>query len=153
MATKSGQVKACALSEGLEAAQRLAKTLRLGLYHSMHHRGLYEVWSTRSGHFHRKLLEFHMAGSGMAQPAPRTESPSVSAEPSIRTVIAEVERAHFRTVDDTGAHPNAMLVWNAVRRHAGLNRVTLADLPAYCATCMEYHLSSDACEVPNASLR
>jgi hypothetical protein len=60
MQTKSEQVKAKALAEGVEAAQGLAKTLKLGLYHSMYHRGVYEVWSTRMGHFHRKLLEFEV---------------------------------------------------------------------------------------------
>lgn len=54
--------------------------------------------------------------------------------------VNKVEKAHFRTVHDTGANGQAMLVWNMVREHVGLPRICLNDLPAYCETHLKYHL-------------
>lgn len=54
-------------------------------------------------------------------------------------LIDQVEKAHFRTVDDTGANSCAMLIWNIVRNEAGLPRLQLSDLPAYCKSCKRYH--------------
>lgn len=45
--------------------------------------------------------------------------------------MAEVEAAHFRTVEDTGANPCALLVWNALRRRAGLPWLSKEQLPAW----------------------
>jgi hypothetical protein len=53
--------------------------------------------------------------------------------------IKETEAAHFRTVHDTGANLNALLVWNLVREHAGLPRLRLSDLRSYCSKCACYH--------------
>ncbi len=60
-------------------------------------------------------------------------------------MIEDVEKAHFRTVNDTGAHSTAMLIWNIVRKHAGLSPLTLADLPSWCQKCRAYHKGSDLC--------
>lgn len=54
--------------------------------------------------------------------------------------IKKVEGDHFRTVGDTGAHPNAMMIWNRVRQHVGLARITIDDLPKYCETHDTYHM-------------
>lgn len=45
--------------------------------------------------------------------------------------IFAVESSHFRTVEDTGANPNAMLIWNIVRQRVGLPRISKDDLPAW----------------------
>lgn len=50
----------------------------------------------------------------------------------LRALVDQVETAHFRTVDDTGANECAMLIWNIVRQAAGLSRITKANLPEYC---------------------
>jgi hypothetical protein len=55
-------------------------------------------------------------------------------------MIAAVERDHFRTEHDSGANRNAMMIWNYVRKHAGLEPLTIADLPAWCETCQRYHI-------------
>lgn len=54
--------------------------------------------------------------------------------------VQEVEKAHFRTAGDTGANPNALLIWNCVRRHLGLKELTKEELPAYCMTHKCYHV-------------
>jgi hypothetical protein len=54
--------------------------------------------------------------------------------------IKEVEKHHFRSAGDTGAHPNAMMIWNIVRRHVGLPRLTEEDLPRYCVSHDCYHV-------------
>lgn len=54
--------------------------------------------------------------------------------------IKRVESAHFRTNEDTGANLNAILIWNMVRRHVGLPRIDIDDLPAYCETHEKYHV-------------
>ena len=59
---------------------------------------------------------------------------------ALREAIAELERSYFRTVHDTGANEHAMLLMNALRGKAGLPRITLEDLPAWCEPCRNYHL-------------
>lgn len=54
--------------------------------------------------------------------------------------IKDVESRHFRTNEDTGANLNALMIWNLVRKHAGLPKLETDDLPAYCATHDTYHL-------------
>lgn len=54
-------------------------------------------------------------------------------------MIERVEKAHFRTVEDTGAHPCARLIWNIVRQEAGLPPLELSDLHSYCERCGSYH--------------
>jgi len=54
--------------------------------------------------------------------------------------IKRVEEAHFRTRYDSGAHPNAMLIWNQVREFANLPRINLKDLPAHCSVHNRYHV-------------
>ena len=44
--------------------------------------------------------------------------------------IRKVEEIHFRTVADTGAHMNAMIVMNTFRGLAGLARLQRDDLPS-----------------------
>ena len=46
-------------------------------------------------------------------------------------LIAKIEAAHFRTVEDTGANPCAMIVMNALRKEAGFSPLSTSDLPAY----------------------
>jgi len=53
--------------------------------------------------------------------------------------IAHMEKHYFRTDADTGANENALFVWNLVREYAGLPKLTLKDLPAFCVTCGRYH--------------
>jgi hypothetical protein len=53
--------------------------------------------------------------------------------------IESVEKAHFRTNEDTGANPNALLIWNLVRKNCGLAPLSKDDLPAYCQTHKTYH--------------
>lgn len=54
--------------------------------------------------------------------------------------IKQVESAHFRTNEDTGAVLNALFIWNLVRKHVGLPRLDMGDLPAYCETHGDYHV-------------
>ena len=42
--------------------------------------------------------------------------------------IDDVESRHFRTQYDTGANINAMIVWNMLRKFAGLDELTRDDL-------------------------
>jgi len=56
-----------------------------------------------------------------------------------RDFVNKVQREHFRTDQDTGANPNALLIWNLVRKHAGMSPITLDDLPTYCEMCSRYH--------------
>lgn len=49
--------------------------------------------------------------------------------PSVRDAMLAVEAAHFRTQKDTGSNPNAMTVWNALRRRLGLPTLTKEQLP------------------------
>lgn len=49
----------------------------------------------------------------------------------LRDFIRDVEDAHFRTVDDTGANHNALFVWRLVRQFAGLEPLTMEDLPSF----------------------
>lgn len=56
---------------------------------------------------------------------------AAKATPEILKAIREVEAAHFRTVEDTGANKTALLVWNALRSRLGLPRVWTEDLPAW----------------------
>lgn len=42
--------------------------------------------------------------------------------------ITDVESRHFRTQYDTGANMNAMIIWNMVRKFAGLEELTRDDL-------------------------
>ncbi len=42
--------------------------------------------------------------------------------------IESTERKYFRTASDTGANSNALLIWNCVREHAGLKRLTKDEL-------------------------
>ena len=46
-------------------------------------------------------------------------------------VLAEVEAAHFRTINDTGAADQARVVWNALRRRLGLPEVGKYHLPQW----------------------
>lgn len=55
--------------------------------------------------------------------------------------IADVEDSHFRTTEDTGANPNALMIWGMVRQFAGLKRLALEDLPQWCVTCRKYHVN------------
>lgn len=55
--------------------------------------------------------------------------------------INKIEASHFRTQEDTGANLNAMLIWNQVRKLAGLKRLQLDDLASYCSECDKYHPS------------
>ncbi len=57
---------------------------------------------------------------------------------SLLDCIAKVEADHFRTVTDTGSNPCAMVVWNALRRHAGLPGLSKDDLPAFDETRGQY---------------
>lgn len=61
-------------------------------------------------------------------------------EKSILELIETVEKAHFRTQEDTGANSNAILIWNCVRRFAGLPEIFRSDLPGYCHTHDCYHI-------------
>ncbi len=60
-----------------------------------------------------------------------------------QSFILEVEKHHFRTVSDTGANPEVMLIWNLVREHVGMVRLYLRDLPDYCETHKTYHVIRD----------
>ncbi len=46
-------------------------------------------------------------------------------------LIIQVERAHFRTVHDTGANSCAMTVHNTLRVACDLPRLTTDDLPSW----------------------
>jgi hypothetical protein len=50
---------------------------------------------------------------------------------SLWNVLAEVEAAHFRTINDTGAADQARVVWNALRRRLGLPEVGKYHLPQW----------------------
>lgn len=52
--------------------------------------------------------------------------------------MRKVEAAHFRTVSDTGASPQALTVWNALRAAVGLPRIWREDLPEWDAEKKQY---------------
>lgn len=54
--------------------------------------------------------------------------------------IKDVESRHFRTDEDSGAGSNALMIWNMVRAHVGLQPLKKSDLPAYCVTHNCYHI-------------
>lgn len=54
--------------------------------------------------------------------------------------IAEVERQHFRTDEDTGANSNGLMIWNLVRKEFGYVPLMKQDLPAFCTTHKCYHI-------------
>lgn len=58
----------------------------------------------------------------------------------IQQFIKETEKAHFRTDSDTGANPNALFIWNLLRKWAELPQLKKEDLPAYCSTHEKYHV-------------
>lgn len=60
--------------------------------------------------------------------------------PEVIAFIRAFEESHFRTVEDTGANPSAMHLWNMVRFRAGLPGLTLDDLPRYDAAVDNYVL-------------
>lgn len=60
--------------------------------------------------------------------------------------IQSVERDHFRTVHDSGAHPNSLMIWNRVRIFAGMHELTRSDLPAPCNACGNYHRVGECAE-------
>ena len=55
------------------------------------------------------------------------------------TIVTDIESSHFRTEHDTGANPNALLVWNWVRRWVGLPYIDRNSLRKYCKACDTYH--------------
>ena len=56
------------------------------------------------------------------------------AREEVARVFEAVERAHFRTDQDTGAAEHALVIWNAARKHAGLPYISKADLPKWDGT-------------------
>lgn len=44
--------------------------------------------------------------------------------------VRDVENRYFRTQCDIGAHPNALEVWNEVRRAVGLPPLRKRDIPS-----------------------
>ncbi len=67
-----------------------------------------------------------------------TEEIEIDVSTLLTGLMAKVESAHFRTVTDTGANPNAMVIWNALRRAAGLPGLSKDDLPAHDETRDQY---------------
>lgn len=57
----------------------------------------------------------------------------------LHNLIATVEADHFRTDQDTGANSNTLLVWNRVRKYAGLPELTKEQLPAFCKVHNTFH--------------
>lgn len=62
-------------------------------------------------------------------------------EQSLNDFISNVESKHFRTVHDTGANSNTLMVWNEVRKYAGLDSLGLNNLSKWCERCGYYHLN------------
>ncbi len=54
--------------------------------------------------------------------------------------IADVEARYFRTQTDIGANLNAIFIWNLVRQKAGLTKIDIDDLPAFCKKHKCYHV-------------
>lgn len=63
---------------------------------------------------------------------------------SLLSFIHEIEQAHFRTEHDTGANLNARLLWNALRRYAGLPHIRAKDLRYYDEARDEYIYRPDS---------
>ncbi len=59
----------------------------------------------------------------------------------LQKLVVQVERSHFRTDADTGANSCAMLIWQYVRREAGLPPLTVKDLPSWCEKCQKYYVN------------
>lgn len=72
------------------------------------------------------------------------ETSKVKIDPDTYNALVAVENAHFRTNKDTGANPNALLVWNALRRQLGLPWLSLDDLPKYDAERKGYFAPDDS---------
>src|SRR6266540_2438292 len=79
------------------------------------------VTNNTSEYSHAATSTHDVRGSGL----------SVANDSPLLVLITEVERDHFRTVEDSGANLNVLLIWNIVRRHAGLPRISRDDLPAW----------------------
>ena len=58
----------------------------------------------------------------------------------LKQVIADMESRHFRTDEDTGAHPRNMQMHNYYRWRAGLPFLKLSDLPKWCKDHKKYDL-------------
>ncbi len=57
--------------------------------------------------------------------------------------ISSIEKNHFRTDRDSGANPNALMIWNLLREYAGLARLEYKDLPSWCGLHKRYHIIRD----------
>lgn len=57
---------------------------------------------------------------------------------AILTFIAEFEKDHLRTREDTGANPSCLLLWNMARFRVGLPMLSKEDLPAYSSNKRRY---------------
>jgi hypothetical protein len=68
----------------------------------------------------------------------------MKANKKLLAVMEEIEKEHFRTVEDTGANPCALLVWNALRRRVGLPSVWKEDLASYDDVKGEYVMPKDS---------
>jgi len=58
--------------------------------------------------------------------------------------IKAVELSHFRTENDTGANPNALMIMNAFRRQANLPRIYETDLPYYNEELKGYYMPENS---------
>lgn len=68
----------------------------------------------------------------------RNETPIKIVEASLIGAIRTIEAADFRTLHDTGANPNAMIILNRLRGVAGLPSIGREDLPAWDESVQKY---------------
>ena len=68
-----------------------------------------------------------------------------SSELELLAFIEKTENSYFRTDGDIGANWNALIVWNQVRKFAGLKELDKDDLPTYCDECNHYHVLGTGC--------
>lgn len=70
----------------------------------------------------------------------RTAYPKWHRNPVLVDFIREFEQSHFRTTEDTGANPSAMMLWNCARHRVGLPLIGPEDLPTWDAKKAKYVL-------------
>jgi hypothetical protein len=68
---------------------------------------------------------------------------------SIIQAIENVEKAHFRTQQDTGSNLNAMLIWRALRKELGLPDLNVSDLRKYNEVTEKYELPKNSRLIEN----
>lgn len=84
-------------------------------------------------------------------PQKTKSTPKTTNSNQLLKFIAETEKSHFRTINDFGANPHALAIWNMIRTYAGLAELLLEDLPTWCPVCERYHIKPHIVKTPKTT--